>query len=67
MKTTKIKLAGLTCTACTKITAKRIKQIAGITNVTVTLEDSIAEIVADREITSNEVAEAISETGYSVA
>ncbi len=67
MKTTKIKLQGLTCTACTKITAKRIRQIAGVSDVTVTLDDSIAEIVADREISSNEVAEALSETGYTVA
>lgn len=64
--TTTIKLSGLTCSACQKVTQKRISQIEGVHDVQVNLEASTAVITADRAIQSDEVIKALEGTHYHV-
>ncbi len=61
---TQIKLSGLICPACQKVTENLIGGIIGVKNVTVNLETQIAEIEAEREILKEEVREVFKETHY---
>ncbi|MEK7127592.1 MAG: heavy metal-associated domain-containing protein [Patescibacteria group bacterium] len=63
---TNIKLSGLTCPACQKLTQNRIGKIFGVTEVKVNLESGSAEIIADRIINNEEVAAALQGTPYQV-
>ena len=65
MKTTTLKLSGLTCTACTKLITKRIKTINDIADVTVELPGT-ATIKAEREVTEEEVKKVLEGTHYGV-
>ncbi len=61
---TKIKLSGLTCPACQKLTQNRIGKIARVTEVKVDLESGEVEINADKIITREEINEVLSGTPY---
>ncbi len=61
-----IKLSGLTCPACKKVTEKRLGGIEGVTKVEVTLDSGIAAIDANKEITILEIKEALKDTPYQV-
>ena len=61
---TKIKLSGLTCPSCKKLTEMKIAEIPGVTSVTVDLKEAAAEITADRKITVDEVNNILVETHY---
>ena len=63
---TTIKLNGLTCPACKKLTEKRIGQIAGVESVEVNLSDSFATISAGREISKEEISKVLEGTPYTV-
>ncbi|MDO8515012.1 MAG: heavy metal-associated domain-containing protein [bacterium] len=63
---TKIKLSGLTCPACQKLTQNRIGKIAGVSDVKVDLNSGEVQINADREITKEEVAAALQGTAYQI-
>lgn len=63
---TNIKLSGLTCPACKKLTEKRIGQILGVEKVDVNLNDGQATITADREITKEEINKVLEGTQYFV-
>lgn len=63
---TKLKLSGLTCPACQKLTQNRIRKIPGVTEVKVDLGSGEAEITADRTINNEEVAAALQGTPYQV-
>lgn len=59
-----VKIKGMHCAACTKITAKRIKAIQGVENVEVDLASETATIQADRHITPGEITTMIVSDGY---
>ena len=67
MQTQTIKLSGLTCLACKKVTEKRIGGISGVNKVEVSLDTGIATIAADREITKLEINQVFKDTPYQVA
>lgn len=66
MKTQTIKLSGLTCPACKKVTEKRIGRLNGVTKVEVMVDSGIATIDAYREITIVEIKEVLQDTPYQV-
>lgn len=61
-----IKLSGLTCPACKKVTEKRLGGIEGVTKVEVAIDSGIAAIDANKEITILEIKEALKDTPYQV-
>lgn len=61
---TKIKLSGLTCQSCKKLTEMKIAEISGVIGVIVNLEQKNAEIIADRKITVGEINAVLKETHY---
>lgn len=46
---------GMHCEACTKLSAKRIRSIDGVTDVSVELDSGLASIAADQPITVDEI------------
>lgn len=66
MQTQTIKLSGLTCSACKKVTEKRIGGLNGVLKVEVTVDSGIATIDADRKITILEIKEVLKDTPYQV-
>ena len=63
---TSFQLSGLHCASCKKISEKRIKQIAGITEATTNLETGELTINSERVITKQELIKALEGTGYQV-
>ena len=61
-----IKLSGLTCPACKKVTEKRIGSLSGVIKVEVSLDSGVATIDADREITTLEINEVLKDTPYQI-
>lgn len=59
-----IKLTGLTCPACKKVTEKRISTLEGVNEVQVSVEDQLAHINADREISILEINTVFKDTPY---
>ncbi|CAN5395662.1 hypothetical protein BH09PAT4_BH09PAT4_00110 [soil metagenome] len=59
-------ITGMTCEACTKLTAKRIKTIKGVNDVVVTLTDQTAMVTSARPINFAEVATVLDGTHYQV-
>ncbi len=66
MQTQTIKLSGLTCSACKKVTEKRISGLSGVSKVEVSVDLGIATIDVDREITILEINEVLKDTPYQV-
>ena len=66
MQTQTIKLSGLTCPACKKVTEKRIGDLDGVKKVAVTVDSGIATIDADREVMISEINEVLQDTPYQV-
>ncbi len=61
-----IKLSGLTCPACKKVTEKRIGNLPGVSKVEVAVDSGITTIDADREITIAEIKVVLKDTPYQV-
>ncbi len=61
-----IKLSGLTCPACKKVTEKRIGRIDGVSSVDVSLETGIATIEVANELSVADVQNVLQDTPYSV-
>lgn len=61
-----IKLSGLTCPACKKVTEKRIGSLSGVIKVEVSLDSGVATIGANRELTILEIKRALKDTPYQV-
>ena len=59
-----VKISGLHCTACTKLTAKRLKGIPGVDEAVVELSTGKAELSAGREIGLGEIKTALAGTEY---
>lgn len=66
MQTQIIKLSGLTCAACKKITEKRINQLDGVKKVETNIQEGIVQIETDREIAVKEIQEILKDTSYEV-
>ena len=64
MNTQTITLSGLTCPACKKITEKRIGGLDGVIKVETTVETGLVAIVANREISAQEVNNVLKDTPY---
>lgn len=65
MITTKITIQGFHCPSCVKLTKIKLEEIPGVSEARVA-ETGAAEILADREITKQEVEQAFAGTGYTV-
>lgn len=59
-------LTGLHCESCKKITEKRVKKIAGVTEAETHLDTGMLSIEADREISQQEVDKVLEGTDYKV-
>lgn len=66
METLNIKLAGLTCEACIKVATKRIKNVAGVEEVSIDLATGQTKISSCHPVTLEEVEASLAETHYSV-
>lgn len=64
--TTYIKLSGLTCPACKKLTEKRISAVPGVNKVEVNINTGETVIESNREIEINIIKNALSGTPYQV-
>ena len=62
-----IKLSGLTCPACKKVTEKRIGSIKGVSGVEVLLDSGVATISSERVIPMSEISEVLKDTPYQVS
>ena len=58
------RILGMHCAACTKLTAKWIKTLPGVRDVTVDLDTSRATVVADRPLGLDEVQSALRGSDY---
>lgn len=61
---TKVKLSGLHCQACQKLTSRMISKIGGVSGVEVDLDKSMAVVSADRPITLEEIKKSLEGTNY---
>lgn len=64
VNTRTFKITGLHCEACTKLTAKRIKGIPGVTDAVVDLKSGRAEVVTDRELALGEIKTVLTGSEY---
>ncbi len=63
---TNIKLGGLTCIACKKVSQNRISSIPGVKNVDVDQQTGNTKIVSENEITINQIKEVLKDTPYKI-
>lgn len=61
-----IKLSGLTCSACKKVTEKRISSISGVISADVSLENNEVTIQSENGISLLQINDALKETPYKV-
>ena len=66
MQTQTIKLSGLTCPACKKLTEKRIATIPGVTKVEVMVASGETIISSKTKITPLQITEVLKDTPYQV-
>ncbi len=66
MKTQTFKLTGLTCTACKKVSEKRIGSLSGVTKVDVNVGTGVTTIEVDKEISPLSIKEVLKDTPYGV-
>ncbi len=57
-------VAGMTCSACQKVVAKKLNRISGVSEVLVDKESGQAKVSADHNITYSEVKTALAGTPY---
>lgn len=65
---TKFILKNLHCDACGKVSHMKIRKIEGVTDVRISQQgnEATGELEADREITTQDIQEALSGTEYTV-
>ncbi|OGK37815.1 hypothetical protein A3F03_04685 [Candidatus Roizmanbacteria bacterium RIFCSPHIGHO2_12_FULL_41_11] len=61
---TKVQISGITCGACIKVIEKRLKRIDGINEIKVQLQNGDTDVVADRQISNDEINQALEGTHY---
>jgi len=64
--TTKLQLSGLTCGACEKVISKKLQKIEGVETVHVSAQNEQASVMAERNVSKEEVVQALSGTHYKV-
>lgn len=64
MTTQTMKITGLTCEACTKLTAKKLQKIDGVEEATVDLDTGKASLHTKRPISTQEANAALEGTHY---
>ncbi|ULQ59146.1 heavy-metal-associated domain-containing protein [Brucepastera parasyntrophica] len=62
-----IQVSGMSCGHCVKRVENALKNIPGVTKVSVNLDSGSASITSGRDIASAELASAISEAGFTLA
>lgn len=65
MKTT-IMIEGMSCGHCTARVEKALKEVSGVTEVTVSLDDKNAVVTADDSVDTEVLKKAVTEAGYEV-
>jgi copper ion binding protein len=66
MKTT-LSIKGMSCKNCVKHVTSALKEIAGVSEATVSLENNSAEVVHADSVTMTALRAAVEEAGYEVA
>ena len=65
MKTTTLKVSGMTCGHCAQIVEKALRDQAGVRNASVQLEAGAAEVeYEERDVAPEQLIAAIEEEGY---
>ncbi|RKQ35087.1 heavy-metal-associated domain-containing protein [Kocuria tytonis] len=67
--TTTVNVSGMTCEHCTASVTEELTELPGVTSVTVDLhpgEVSPVTIESSRELSMQEISEAVTEAGYTV-
>jgi len=65
MKTV-FQISGMTCSACERVVAGRLRRIAGVKNATVQLKTQRAEVEAEIVLTKDQATQALKDTHYRV-
>lgn len=68
MKTTRLKIDGMTCGHCVEAVEKALSNQTGVRNATVHLESGAAEVeYEEREVSPSQLVAAVEEEGYAAA
>lgn len=68
MKTTRLKVSGMTCGHCVQAVEKALQNRNGVRNATVNLDSGTAEVeYEEREVSPEQMIADIQEEGYSAA
>lgn len=59
-------IEGMMCGHCTAHVEKALKSLEGVTEVTVSLNEKTAEVIADKDISDDVLKNTIAEEGYEV-
>lgn len=62
-----VTINGMKCDGCVNIVKENFEKIADVQSATVDLEKKSASVTSDREISNNELQNALSETKFTVA
>jgi Cu+-exporting ATPase len=66
MNITKVKISGMTCHACQRVIENKVGKLQGVEKVKVFLNNGDAEITSDRDLSLEEVKQALIGTHYEV-
>ncbi len=65
METVKIPVQGMSCQSCVNGVTKAVQSVAGVSGVSVSLEEAQAEVTFDEAATDREkIAQAIADAGF---
>jgi copper chaperone CopZ len=64
---TTVTVAGMTCEHCVRAVTEELTGLDGVQTVDVTLSSGIVTLTSTRALDSSEIAEAVTEAGYSLA
>jgi copper chaperone len=62
-----VAINGMKCDGCVKIVKENFEKIAGVQAATVDLESKTAVVTSEREISNEELQNALSETKFTIA
>ncbi|MEY4322242.1 MAG: hypothetical protein RL410_23 [Actinomycetota bacterium] len=65
--TQKFTVTGMTCGHCVQSVTEEVSSLAGVSDVTVTLENGELKFTAANEVSKELVSAAVAEAGYSLA
>jgi len=64
---TQITVTGMTCQHCVMSVTEEIREIDGVSAVDVELESGAVTVLSNREISTDEIAVAVTEAGFQLA